>query len=118
MGVAVNFDPRCLALAASSQNFKSKHRYCSVASMRTIVKAIQGPEFTFSGKRLSRNLLGLVAAICRGAVFNPTGSSITEFMQYLQRVSSKKLFTTCTPLDVASWSSPSSPFRFRLKSRS
>lgn len=118
MGVAVNFDPRCLALVVSIKNFKSKQRYFSVASLRPIFKAIQGAEFTFSGKKPSRNLPGLVAAMCRGAVFNTTGSNIPGFIQYLQRVGSKKLFTTCTPLDVASWGSPSFTFLFRLKSKS
>lgn len=50
MGVAVNFDARCLVLAVSSQNFKSKHRYCSVASLRAIFEAIQGAELPFLEK--------------------------------------------------------------------
>lgn len=83
-GVAVNFDPRSLALVVSSQNFKSKHTGIIISSLRASFQAIQGAEITFSEKRLSRNLPGLVPATHGGAVFSATGSSSTEFIRCLQ----------------------------------
>lgn len=56
MGAAINLDPRRLALVVSSQNFRREHTgsvfHCySVVSLRAIFEAIQGVEFTFSGKK-------------------------------------------------------------------
>lgn len=59
-------------------------RYYSVASLRAIFEAIQGAEFTLSGKKLSRSLPGLVAATRRAAVFSTRGITIKEFTHYLQ----------------------------------
>lgn len=84
-GCSSKFWSHILSLSCQQSKFQEQtHKYYSVASLRAIFQAIQGAKFAFSGKRLYRNLSGLVAAARRGAVFNTTRSSVTEFIRYLQ----------------------------------
>lgn len=85
MGAAVNFDPGCLAIVVSSQNFKSKHTGVIVQlHCEQFSRQFKELNLPFLEKILSRKLPGLVAATRRGALFDTRGSSIKEFTRYLQ----------------------------------